>query len=137
MSREAALEAVAGECCRVFLGWRLREDRDALLALGEGRLEIDLLREEAWCDGEPLPSLFIAGAVHEALVRSLEGIGVELRTLDAAQLDAEFARRDVRLRGKTKPSLQATCRVSLRVSGVEYAANMHNMVDAQGSSNLR
>lgn len=131
MTGEASLDAVAEACCRVFLGWRLREDRDALLALGEGRLEIDLLREEAWCDGDPLPPLFIANAVRETLVRDLEALGIELQNLDAASLDAEFARRDVRLRGQTKPSLQATCRVSLRIGGVEYAANMHNMVGAE------
>ena len=28
--------------CRSFLGWRLREDYDALLALEEGALRIDL-----------------------------------------------------------------------------------------------
>lgn len=131
MTGEASLEPVADACCRVFLGWRLREDRDALLALGEGRLEIDLLREEAWCDGDPLPPLFIATAVRETLVRKLAALGIELQNLDAASLDAEFARREVRVRGQTKPSLQATCRVSLRIGGLEYAANMHNMAGAE------
>ena len=48
-------ERCAADLCRVFLGWRLREDYDALLALEEGALRVDVLSGEAWCDGDPLP----------------------------------------------------------------------------------
>ncbi len=120
------LTEIAESCCRAFLGWRLREDREALLAMGEGRLEIDLLTGEAWCDDEPIPPLFIASAVREILVRELEDNQIDVSSLSSARVDAAFARRDVRKHGETKPALQVTCRVLLRTGGEESSAEMHN-----------
>ena len=124
--RTSPFEEIAENCCRVFLGWRLREDREALLAMGEGRLEIDLLTGEAWCDDEPIPQLFIACAVRDNLLRELEDNALDASSLESARVDAAFARRDVRKHGETKPALQATCRVVLRAGAKEFSAEMHN-----------
>jgi hypothetical protein len=84
-------ERCAEELCRVFLGWRLREDYDALLALEEGSLRLDLLSGEAWCDGDPLPALFIAGELRRELGAALERAGLREEALRSAELEAVFS----------------------------------------------
>ncbi len=109
--------ALADELCGVFLGWRLGQDLDALLALEEGALRIDLLSGEAWCDGEPIPVLFIAGE----LTRQLAANAGEAR-VERAQLDAEFHARTAWARGEEVEALDIACRVTLCVNGADCAA---------------
>ena len=118
----ADLSAVALALCRVFLGWRLREDYDALVALGEGALRIDLRTGEAWCDGEPLPPLFIAGELGRELAKQAPDVGFSL-----AQLDAAFAPGPESALGVRRPALDLACRVTLRsAAGETYAAEANN-----------
>ena len=104
-------EACAAELCRVFVGWKLREDEDALAALGEGALRIDLLSGEAWCDGDPLPALFIAGELGRALAAALERAGAPAGLVRGAELHAEFA---AQAPGGGGPALRIACRCTLR-----------------------
>jgi hypothetical protein len=90
--------ACAADLCRIFLGWKLREDYDALVAIGEGALRIDLESGEAWCDGDPLPALFIAAELQRELAAALERAGATPGTVTRADLDAEFAVDGGRLR---------------------------------------
>ena len=114
---------MAGDLCRVFLGWRLREDRDALLALEEGALRIDLLTGECWCDGDPLPPLFIAGELRG----ELQKVAVREGAITRAFLDAEFSKRQAWLRGEERPALDLACRVRLRsANGGQGAAEANN-----------
>jgi hypothetical protein len=106
----------AAELCRVFLGWRLREDYDALLALEEGSLRIDLLSGESWCDGDPLPPLFIAGELHRELAAALERAGLAEDALPAAELEAIFASDG------GAPRLRITCRCTLVTSVGRFSA---------------
>jgi hypothetical protein len=99
--------ACAAELCRVFLGWRLREDYDALLALGEGTLRIDLLAGESWCDGDPLPPLFIAGELRRELEAALARAALAPGHVRRADLEAEFAAQPA------GPSLRIACRCTL------------------------
>jgi hypothetical protein len=124
MHQPDSLDDLAAALCRVFLGWRLREDYDALLALGEGALRIDLRSAEAWCDGEPLPPLFIAGELARELAKQTAGAPLEL-----AQLDAVFAPAATSALGVRRPPLDLSCRVTLRVGGILYAAEAHNAGD--------
>jgi hypothetical protein len=118
------LFAIAAALCRVFLGWRLREDYDALVALGEGALRLDLLAGEAWCDGEPLPPLFIAGELARELAKQAAG-----ERLALAQLDAAFAPSAPR-GGRRRPVLDLSCRVTLRSEdGRTFAAEANNSGD--------
>ncbi len=113
---------LAAALCSTFLGWKLREDYDALLALGEGALRIDLLSGESWCDGEPLPPLFIAGELARELAKQAPGAGFAL-----AQLDAAFAPGEHRAFGGRGPRLALACRVTLRAaSGATWAAEANN-----------
>lgn len=114
------LRALAGELCRVFLGWRLREDEPALLALGEGSLSIDLLRGEARCDGDPLPPLFIAGELQRQLFAALEAAGDAAPQLREARLDAEFAARPPGVAGARQATLQISCVCVLRDAKGEH-----------------
>ncbi|HEX2483652.1 MAG TPA: hypothetical protein VHQ66_00030 [Myxococcota bacterium] len=114
-------EACAGELCRVFVGWKLREDEDALAALGEGALRIDLLSGESWCDGEPLPALFIAGELARTLASFLERAGAAPGTVSAAELHAEFAA--VPRSGGGPPSLRIACRAALRTASGTFAGS--------------
>jgi hypothetical protein len=91
-------QSCAADLCRIFLGWKLREDYDALVALEEGALRIDLLSGESWCDGDPLPALFIAGELQRELSAALARAGAPPATVTRAELDAEFAVEDARLR---------------------------------------
>lgn len=118
------LQELARELCRVFLGWRLREDYDALLVLGEGSLHVDLRRGEAWCDGEPIPPLFIAGELRGRLVRGLEVVGLAEEALAEASLEAEFAARPKR--GRPGRALALACRVRLVGPGGVFAAEVNN-----------
>ncbi len=110
--------SLAEDLCRVFLGWKLREDYDALLAIGEGSLRIDLSTGEAWCDGDPLPTLFIAGELRSEIDKA----GLAEGALDAAELEAEFQTRRQWRRGEEVPSLEIACRVRVRVAGRDQVA---------------
>lgn len=120
------LAALPGELCAIFLGWRLREDVDALLALGEGALRVDLRTAEAWCDGEPLPPLFIAGELARALGKGLEAAGADPADLREAQLDALFGTRTVWRRGREQPALVLSCRVTLHGPAGRFTAESNN-----------
>jgi hypothetical protein len=91
-------QSCAADLCRIFLGWKLREDYDALVALEEGALRIDLLSGEAWCDGDPLPALFIGAELQRELAAALERVAAPPDTVTRADLDAVFAVEDARLR---------------------------------------
>jgi hypothetical protein len=99
--------ACAAELCRVFLGWRLREDYDALVALEEGALRIDVLSGEAWCDGDPLPPLFIAGELRRELDAALARAALPAGHVRRAELEAEFAAQ------AQGPRLRIACRCTL------------------------
>jgi len=122
----AGLAKLPEELCRTFLGWRLREDFDALVALGEGALRIDLCSGEAWCDGEPLPPLFIAGELRGALARACEQAGGSTADVEQATLDVLFSSRPTWRRGAERQALALTCRAVLRTGGVEHAAEANN-----------
>jgi hypothetical protein len=117
---EHPLQELARALCAVFLGWRLREDYDALLALGEGSLRVDLLRGEAWCDGEPIPPLFIAGELRAALAKGMAAEGRSAGALDEAVLEAEFAAR------RHGRALALACRVRLAGADGAFAAEANN-----------
>ncbi len=122
MSPPTPLADLAPALCRIFLGWKLREDYAALLALGEGALRIDLQSGEAWCDGEPLPPLFIAGELARELAKQAPGVRFAL-----AQLDAVFARSAASALGARRPSLDIACRVTLHTpNGEKLAAEANN-----------
>lgn len=112
-------ERCAADLCRVFLGWRLREDYDALVALEEGSLRVDVLSGEAWCDGEPLPPLFIAGELRRELEAALGRAGLGPEALRAAELDALFAREDAAGRAGR---LRIACRCTLTTDAGRFAA---------------
>ena len=112
----ADLDALARELCRVFLGWKLGADEPALRGLGEGALRIDLLRGEAWCDGEPLPSLFIAEERRRTLEAGLAGV-----RLEEAVLEAVFAVRAPGLH-RRKGTLEIGCACLLRDGGASHRA---------------
>jgi hypothetical protein len=112
--------ACAAELCRVFLGWRLQEDLDALLALEEGALHIDLASGDAWCDGEPLPALFIAGELVRALGAALERAGAPTGLVRSAELQAEFAAQPAPGGGAAR--LRVACRCTLDTAGGRFAA---------------
>ncbi len=116
-----SLGAVASSLCRVFLGWRLREDYAALVALGEGALRIDLSTGDAWVDGEPLPPLFIGGELARELAMQAPGVAFEL-----AQLDAVFAPTARSALGVRRAPLDLTCRVTLRAGGALHTAEANN-----------
>lgn len=124
MSAPPSLEEIAQDLCSRFLGWRLREDRDALLALEEGALHIDLQSGECWCDGDPLPALFIAGELKSALADAAERLAAPV---GRARLDAEFSRRLAWVRGEERPALDIACRVELESGGHEGAAVANNL----------
>lgn len=107
--------ALAADCCRVFLGWRLREDRKALLSIGKGLLAIDIQSAEAWCDGEPLPPLFIAGELQRELEKALDVWRFPEGRLSDARLSAEG-----------QPALQITCETCFVVDAVAHRASLHN-----------
>ena len=122
MSESCDLGGVASALCRIFLGWKLREDYDALLALGEGALRVDLMSAEAWCDGEPLPPLFIAGELARELAKRADGASFAV-----AQLDAVFAPSAASGLGRRRPQLDIACRVTLQpAGGATFAAEANN-----------
>jgi hypothetical protein len=121
MPAKAELQDIAHDLCRSFLGWKLREDYDALLALGEGALRIDLLTGEAWCDDEPLPPLFIAGELAREVAKRAANAPLGL-----AQLDAAFAPSAARHAHARRPPLAISCRVTLRAAGETFAAEANN-----------
>ena len=117
-------DACAADLCRVFLGWKLREDYDALLALEEGALRIDVLSGEAWCDGDPLPPLFIAAELRRELEGALARAGLALAGVGRAELEAVFeaqaaaAGREARLR--------IACRCTLELDAGRFTAEARN-----------
>ncbi len=121
MSPEA-WQALADDLARIFLGWKLREDYPALLAIGEGSLRIDLRSGESWCDGEPLPTLFIAAELQS----ELEKASADTQPLGAAFVEAEFHTRARWHPDGERPFLEIACRVCLEVAGREVVAHASN-----------
>jgi len=116
-------QTLAEDLGRIFLGWKLREDYDALLAIGEGSLRIDLLTAEAWCDGEPLPPLFIAGELQSEVEKMAAEVGTGPSEV---ALDAEFhTRKQWRADGDV-PTLDLACRIRLRVDDQDITAETNN-----------
>jgi len=113
-------DACAADLCRVFLGWKLREDYDALLALEEGALRIDLLSGEAWCDGDPLPPLFIAAELRRELEARLERAGLAPGSVRRAELEAVFAVQGAAT--GQEPRLRIACRCTLATETGRFAA---------------
>ncbi|MGI9431761.1 MAG: hypothetical protein ACR2PQ_06095 [Myxococcota bacterium] len=115
------LDALAEDLCRIFVGWKLREDEPALRALGEGALRLDLRTGEAWCDGDPLPTLFIAEELRRELERALAAEpppGEELAPGEVeAVLEAAFEVRAAGLAGPSAETLQVGCACRLRIAG--------------------
>ena len=109
------LVALADELCRVFVGWKLGQDEDALLELGEGALRIDVRSGECWCDDAPLPPLFIASEL-QALLERHQG-RPEAAPIDSATLEALFETRRIWRRGGEAPTLEITCRTRLESAG--------------------
>lgn len=122
----AALTALAEALCRTFLGWRLREDRDALVALGEGALRIDLRSGEAWCDADPIPPLFLAGELQRELAAGLAAAGLAPEALRRAHLDALFRARSTWRDGREVPALDISCRATLALDAGEFTAEANN-----------
>jgi hypothetical protein len=122
-----ASQVLAQDLCRIFLGWKLRDDYEALLAIGEGSLRLDLRTGEAWCDGDPLPSLFIG----EELRREIEKATGISKAIERAELDAEFQTRRLWRRGEQVPSLEIACRVRLRVAGREVSAEASTQASSE------
>jgi hypothetical protein len=117
---QTRIDALASDLCAMFLGWRLREDHDALFSLEEGALRIDLASGECWCDGDPLPPLFIAGELRSAIQRA----GAAFQN---ATLDAEFAKRSAWIRGEPRPALDLACRVQLETeTGIQAFSEANN-----------
>lgn len=113
---------LARALCSAFLGWKLREDYPALVAIGEGALRVDLRSGEAWCDGEPLPPLFIAAELARQLAKADPHAAIAL-----AQLDAAFAPAAPSALGVRRPSLDISCRVTLRAAtGETFTAEANN-----------
>jgi hypothetical protein len=124
---EPVFEELARELCQVFLGWRLREDYDALLALEEGFLEVDLASGEAWCDGDPIPPLFIAAELRRMLDTALERAEVAPGALLEARLEAAFAARSAARDGDGRgPRLQLACRSRIVTPAGEFCAEARN-----------
>src|SRR5512144_1637336 len=117
--REFEGDACAADLCRVFLGWKLRDDCDALLALEEGALRIDVLTGEAWCDGDPLPPLFIAAELRRELEASLARAGVAPAAVRRAELEAVF---EAQGGASQEPRLRIACRCVLELGAGRFAA---------------
>lgn len=112
--------ACAADLCRVFLGWKLREDYDALLALEEGSLRVDVRTGEAWCDGDPLPPLFIAAELRRELEASLARAGLPEGGVRRAELEAVFAAQGGG--AGREPRLRIACRCTLETPSGRFAA---------------
>jgi hypothetical protein len=113
-------DACAADLCRVFLGWKLREDYDALVALEEGALRIDVLSGEAWCDGDPLPPLFIAAELRRELEASLARAGLAPAGVHRAELEAVFEAQGAA--SGREPRLRIACRCTLELDAGRFAA---------------
>jgi hypothetical protein len=111
------LDALAGDLCRIFVGWKLREDEAALRALREGALRLDLRTGETWCDGDPLPTLFIAEELRRELERALGAAELSGETDIEAILEAVFGLRAPGLTGPRTETLEIGCACRLRVGG--------------------
>lgn len=120
------LETLAHDCCRIFLGWKLREDFDALRALGEGSLRIDLRSGESWCDEEPLPPLFIASELKATLERTLERAAIDPHEIRAARLEVLFAAATAYSGGREVPTLKIACRSTIATATREFTAEANN-----------
>ncbi len=126
MLTRPVLEEWARELCRIFLGWKLGDDHDALLGMEEGALHVDLRTAECSCDGDPIPPLFIAGELRSWLERGLERTGATPDGLGEARLEALFATRHQALRGRTVPTLRLACRVRLATATDVAEAEANN-----------
>ena len=123
---QADLQVLAEELCRVFLGWKLGADHDALLALEEGELSVDVLSGECSCNGDPIPPLNIAGELNDFLLRGLERAEVPRDSVREARVEALFARSRRQSRGREVPVLRLACRSRIAANGLVAEAEANN-----------
>ncbi len=76
--------------CEMFCGWRLTNSYDRLTELGSGEYEIDILSDSCTKDGEPIPSLSIAGELSHWFKRDAADEQIDLSTVQIARLHARL-----------------------------------------------
>lgn len=76
--------------CHMFCGWQLYADWEKLAALGDGVLEIDVLKETCKFNRQDIPRLSIAGAIHSWLLQDLETNKIPLESIEEAKLTVQL-----------------------------------------------
>ena len=88
--RKKRLNHCADVLCRMFRGWRLHSDWDALVRLGTGVLKIDILGEGCRHNDKSIPPLNIAQSLRDWLFEDLSTHQIPLNAIIEAKLEIEF-----------------------------------------------
>jgi hypothetical protein len=74
----------------MFCGWQLYPDWEKLAALGDGVLEIDVLRETCRFNFREIPRLSIAGSIRSWLLQDLAANHIPLESIEDAKLTVQL-----------------------------------------------
>jgi hypothetical protein len=89
--RRKRLQHCADTLCHKFCGWETIFSYRDLVALGSGRLEIDVLRDECTFEGKKIEPLSISGALRAWLLDDLATNRIDHNLLQRATLSASLA----------------------------------------------
>jgi hypothetical protein len=89
--RRKRLQHCADTLCHKFCGWEAIFSYRDLVALGSGRLEIDVLHDECSFEGRKIESLPISGALRAWLLNDLAVNRIDCTLLQRANLTASLA----------------------------------------------
>jgi len=85
------LQQLANALCRGFGGWNLQHDRRVLTQMGNGTLEIDLLKKTCRFGRDYIPTLTIVDVLNHQLRRYLAGDAVATETIRSVTLSIALA----------------------------------------------
>jgi hypothetical protein len=100
--RRKRLQHCADMLCHKFCGWETIFSYRDLVALGSGRLEIDVLHDECSFEGAKIESLSIAGALRAWLLSDLAANQIDHHLLQRATLTTSLALSSIDASARTK-----------------------------------
>jgi hypothetical protein len=118
------LQDVANTLPQMLVGWRMGDDMEALAALPDGTLDIDVLAGTAVHTAASLPELRIVGELHAWLIDRLEKAGLPRDQMTDARLVAAICTDRIATDRKRIISFHFTCTCTIATKERAYVGHL-------------
>lgn len=110
--------------CRMFMGWRMQEDLEALAQLPDGSITVDLLAGTASHSSAGAIPLHIAKEIQAWLAHESQKDGIKLSPVEDAKLFVAVKTDTVKTNRKKIVCFSFDCRSEFRLLDRTYVANV-------------